>query len=117
MQWYGERSIESLSDFYKDYHRRLGRSIEHIRTIQMIKLATEVGEALQEFEGTHDYNPRKGTYGSDEKVAQELGDVIGTAMVSLFLFCSDPEKVSEDTVEKFHSRVKEYQEKEEKKIK
>lgn len=110
MKWYGDRSLESLSEFYASCHESMGRTVEQIRMIQLLKLCTETGEALKEFEGMYETNPRKGIYSTNAKVAEELGDVIGTAMIGLFLFCNDPEKVVEDTIEKFHTRMEALQE-------
>ena len=63
---------------------------QHERSIRLLKLAEEVGEVSAAYIGTTGQNPRKGTTHTPEDVADELCDVIVTAMVALHSFTDQP---------------------------
>ena len=49
----------------------------------IMKIAEELGEAVQAYIGVTGQNPRKGTYGTREDVQKELADVIVTAGIAM----------------------------------
>jgi NTP pyrophosphatase (non-canonical NTP hydrolase) len=67
-----------------------GGRTEHEITLRILKLAEEVGEVTQARLGVLGQNPRKGTTHTAEDVADELCDVIVTAMVALGSVVTDP---------------------------
>ncbi|WP_063856833.1 MazG-like family protein [Streptomyces cyaneogriseus] len=62
--------------------RRNGRDQQEI-SMRLLKLVEEAGEVAQAYIGTVGQNPRKGVTHTREDVADELCDVIITAMVAL----------------------------------
>ncbi|WP_079025016.1 MazG-like family protein [Streptomyces leeuwenhoekii] len=62
--------------------RQNGRSEQEI-SLRLLKLGEEAGEVAQAWIGTVGQNPRKGVTHTREDVADELCDVIITAMVAL----------------------------------
>lgn len=51
--------------------------------IAMLKIMEEAGEVADAWIGVRGTNPRKGPYGTESDVANELADVIITAMVAI----------------------------------
>lgn len=49
----------------------------------IMKIAEELGEAVQAYIGITGQNPRKGVYGTRDDVQKELADVIVTAGVAM----------------------------------
>lgn len=66
-----------------------GRSEQEI-TLRLLKLTEETGEVAQAWIGVQGQNPRKGVTHSREDVADELCDVIVTAVVALASVVDDP---------------------------
>lgn len=66
-----------------------GRSREEI-TLRLLKLTEEVGEVAQAWIGVQGQNPRKGVTHTAADVADELCDVIVTALVALSSVVDDP---------------------------
>lgn len=64
----------------------------HETAMRLLKLTEEVGEVSQAYAGLLGQNPRKGQTHTETDVADELCDVIVTAMVALHGFTDDPEK-------------------------
>lgn len=62
----------------------------HETAMRLMKLSEEVGEVMQAFIGLQGQNPRKGVTHTEADVADELCDVIVTAMVALHQFAPDP---------------------------
>lgn len=62
--------------------RQNGRSQQEI-SLRLLKLVEESGEVAQAYIGTVGQNPRKGVTHTNADVADELCDVIITAMVAL----------------------------------
>ena len=60
--------------------------------LRLLKLTEETGEVAQAYIGATGQNPRKGVTHSPEDVADELCDVIVTAMVALHSFTDQPEQ-------------------------
>ncbi|WP_037570633.1 MazG-like family protein [Phaeacidiphilus oryzae] len=58
--------------------------------MRLMKLGEEAGEAMAAYIGLIGQNPRKGRTHEREDVADELCDVIVTAMVALHSFADDP---------------------------
>ncbi|MDH6576848.1 MazG-like family protein [Kitasatospora sp. MAP5-34] len=67
-------------------------SSDHETAMRLMKLSEEVGETMQAYIGAIGQNPRKGVTHSPADVADELCDVIVTAMVALDRFTPDPEQ-------------------------
>ncbi|MFC8447618.1 MazG-like family protein [Kitasatospora sp. NPDC057223] len=57
---------------------------------RLLKLTEEVGEVSSAYIGTVGQNPRKGVTHTNDDVADELCDVIVTAMVALHRFTDNP---------------------------
>lgn len=62
---------------------------EHELACRVMKLGEETGEVVAAYIGMTGQNPRKGVTGTVEDVADELCDVIVTAMVALRTFTGD----------------------------
>lgn len=58
--------------------------------LRLLKVTEEAGEAAAAYIGATGQNPRKGTTHTPTDVADELCDVIVTAMVALHSFTPDP---------------------------
>jgi NTP pyrophosphatase (non-canonical NTP hydrolase) len=65
---------------------------EQETALRLMKLTEETGEVAQAYIGYTGQNPRKGITHSRNDVADELCDVIVTAMVALHRFAEDPGK-------------------------
>lgn len=59
-------------------------------SLRLLKLSEEVGEVAQAWIGATGQNPRKGVTHTTSDVADELTDVIVTAMVAMASISSDP---------------------------
>lgn len=66
-----------------------GRSVHEI-TLRLLKISEEAGEVAQAWIGYIGQNPRKGVTNTSADVADELCDVIVTAMVALGSVIDDP---------------------------
>ena len=66
-----------------------GRSPQET-TLRILKITEEAGEVAQAWIGVQGQNPRKGVTHSREDVADELCDVIVTALVGLTSVVDDP---------------------------
>lgn len=82
-QW---TTIRELTAWLDDQN---GRSEKEV-TLRLLKLSEEVGETSQAWIGVIGQNPRKGVTHSREDVADELCDVIVTALVALASVSDDP---------------------------
>ncbi|MFG2004190.1 MazG-like family protein [Spirillospora sp. NPDC048911] len=61
----------------------------------ILKIAEELGEAVQAYLGVTGQNPRKGVYGSRDDVQKELADVILTAGIAMIgVADGDPDQAS-----------------------
>ena len=78
---------------------------EHERAMRLMKLTEETGEVMQAYIGMTGQNPRKGVTHTAEEVADELCDVIVTAMVALHQFTEEPAKVFKAKVQRIAERV------------
>lgn len=65
---------------------------DHETAMRLMKLTEEVGEVMQAYIGATGQNPRKGITHTRADVADELCDVIVTAMVALHCFADAPEQ-------------------------
>jgi NTP pyrophosphatase (non-canonical NTP hydrolase) len=65
---------------------------EHETAMRLMKLGEEAGEVMRAYIGLQGQNPRKGVTHTKADVADELCDVIVTAMVALHGFTPDPEQ-------------------------
>jgi NTP pyrophosphatase (non-canonical NTP hydrolase) len=63
---------------------------DHEQAMRLMKLSEETGEVAQAYIGMTGQNPRKGITHSRNDVADELCDVIVTAMVALHAYTPDP---------------------------
>ena len=82
-QW---ATIRELVDWLDDQN---GRSREET-SLRILKITEEAGEVAQAWIGVIGQNPRKGVTHSREDVADELCDVIVTALVALSSVVDDP---------------------------
>jgi NTP pyrophosphatase (non-canonical NTP hydrolase) len=71
---------------------RLNGASEQETALRLMKLTEETGEVAQAYIGYTGQNPRKGITHTRHDVADELCDVIVTAMVALHRFAEDPAK-------------------------
>lgn len=67
-----------------------GAQQDHETAMRLMKLGEETGEVMQAYIGMQGQNPRKGVTHTASDVADELCDVIVTAMVALHAFSSAP---------------------------
>lgn len=77
----------------------------HETAMRLLKLGEEVGEVSQAYIGATGQNPRKGTTHSAGDVADELCDVIVTAMVALHSFVDDPAQHFGEKIQRIAARV------------
>lgn len=77
----------------------------HQTAMRLMKLSEEVGEVTEAYIGMVGQNPRKGVTHSASDVADELCDVIVTAMVALGSFADDPEQHLATKLAKIAARV------------
>lgn len=75
--------------------------------VRLMKLSEEVGEVMQAYIGFVGANKRKGMYATADDVANELTDVIITAMVALYDWTLGPEELLKLKVRALSMRVKE----------
>ena len=80
-------------------------SSEHEQAMRLMKLSEETGEVMQAYIGMTGQNPRKGITHTAADVADELCDVIVTAMVALHQFTDQPAEVFEAKVQRIAERV------------
>jgi len=76
------------------------------RALRLFKLAEETGEVASAYIGTIGQNPRKGVTHSATDVADELCDVIITAMVALHGFADDPAEHFADKLARVAARAR-----------
>ncbi|MFC9794691.1 MazG-like family protein [Streptomyces sp. NPDC057695] len=76
-------TIRSLAARFTALDTERGISAEEQWTLQVLKLAEEVGEAAQAVIGVRAVNPRKGRSHEWEQVQEEVVDAVITGMVSL----------------------------------
>ena len=88
-----------------DYYARSGDHRVHLLNRQMVQLTSELGEVADALIGATGANERKGFTHSYEEVADELGDIALTAIMTLFYCADDPELVIRDTLAKYINRI------------
>lgn len=76
--------------------------------MRLMKLTEEAGEVMQAYIGMVGQNPRKGVTHSRADVADELCDVIVTAMVALHSFTDDPEQHLATKIQTIADRSREH---------
>jgi NTP pyrophosphatase (non-canonical NTP hydrolase) len=94
----------TIADLVAWLDRSNGRS-EHEITLRIVKLFEEAGEAAQARIGMLGQNPRKGATHTSADLADELVDVIVTAMVALSSVTEDPQAVFEAKLQAIADRV------------
>lgn len=77
----------------------------HETAMRLMKLSEETGEVMQAYIGATGQNPRKGLTHSRADVADELCDVIVTAMVALHSFTPDPAGHFTEKIHRIAARV------------
>ncbi|MFD0405549.1 MazG-like family protein [Kitasatospora sp. NPDC127116] len=87
-----------------DWLDRVNGTGEHETAMRLMKITEEAGEVTQAYIGTIGQNPRKGVTHERSDVADELCDVIVTAMVALHRFTDDPERHLAEKVQRIDSR-------------
>ena len=78
---------------------------EQETALRLIKVTEEAGEVASAYIGATGQNPRKGVTHTSTDVADELCDVIVTAMVALHSFCANPGRHFADKVNTITSRA------------
>jgi NTP pyrophosphatase (non-canonical NTP hydrolase) len=79
---------------------------EQENALRLLKLAEEVGEVSQAYINYQGQNPRKAhTPGSREDVADELVDVVVTALTALYSFTDDPPALVADKLDRILTRL------------
>jgi hypothetical protein len=73
--------------------------------LRLMKLSEEVGEVMEAFIGQAGANKRKGFSHTELDVANELCDVVITAMVALHDWVEDPEAYLESKIAALRARV------------
>jgi hypothetical protein len=66
----------------------------------IMKIAEELGEAVQAYIGVTGQNPRKGIYGTREDVQNELADVVVTAGVAMIAIAEGDHNEARTQLEK-----------------
>lgn len=74
-------------------------------SVRLMKLSEEVGEVMEAYIGLVGANKRKGYSHDGLDVADELCDVVITAMVSLHDWVVDPEDYLKDKLETLQARI------------
>jgi NTP pyrophosphatase (non-canonical NTP hydrolase) len=78
---------------------------EQETALRLLKVTEEAGEVAAAYIGMQGQNPRKGVTHNPVDVADELCDVIVSAMVALHSFCANPGRHFADAVNEVTSRV------------
>ncbi|KUM99397.1 hypothetical protein AQI95_39690 [Streptomyces yokosukanensis] len=76
-------TIQRLADTFSRFDAEKGLAPEEQWTLQVLKLAEEVGEAAQAVIGARGTNPRKGHSHTWADVQDEVADAVITGMVTL----------------------------------
>lgn len=96
---------------YRDLYETLAAHQDQIRTdhsgpeVRLMKLSEEVGEVMSAYIGVVGANKRKGHYASGVDVANELCDVVITAMVALHDWTDNPEALLKQKLQALKERV------------
>lgn len=88
------------------WHAITGFQGEDDKAPRILKLNEEIGEVSQAYIGYRGLNKRKGFTHTAEDVANELCDVIVTAMVALEDYVIEPDKYFGEFVTKLIERVR-----------
>ncbi|MCX4470481.1 MazG-like family protein [Micromonospora sp. NBC_01655] len=75
------------------------------QTLQILKVTEEAGEVASAWIGTVGQNPRKGITHTTDDVADELADVVLTALVAIAGLGLDPQRVVGNCVAKVAARL------------
>lgn len=94
----------TIADLVAWLDRSNGRDAHEV-TLRIMKIGEEFGEVVQARIGALGQNPRKGHTHTDADVADELCDVIVTAMVALGSVAGDPQSVFEAKLQRITDRV------------
>lgn len=97
---------------YRDIHRKIRDSAPSQKggrgpLLRLIKLQEEAGEVAQAVIGHTGANARKGHTHAMTDVAEELADVVITAMVAMHDWTDDPERLLKRKLEGLLVRIKE----------
>jgi NTP pyrophosphatase (non-canonical NTP hydrolase) len=99
-----DRTWTTIADLVAWLDRSNGRD-PHEVTLRILKIGEEFGEAVEARIGELGQNPRKPSSHTRQDLADELGDVIVTAMVALASCVDDPQTVFEEKLRKIADRV------------
>lgn len=78
---------------------------EHETAMRLLKVTEEAGEAAQAYITSRGQNPRKPKTGTDHDVADELVDVVVTALTALHSFALNPQAHFEAKLRQIRDRV------------
>lgn len=96
---------------YRDLYEKLAAHQDRVRVdhsgaeVRLIKLVEEIGEVGNAYIGVVGANKRKGVYADSDRVAEELCDVVITAMVALHDWTGNPEALLKAKVQKLKIRM------------
>lgn len=91
-------TIGRLAEHFSAWDDERGVSREEQWSLQVLKLAEEVGEAAQAVIGARGTNPRKGRSHSWDDVRDEVADTVITGMVTLARLLGDDARRHFDAV-------------------
>ncbi|WOX20591.1 MazG-like family protein [Streptomyces solicathayae] len=91
-------TIGRLAEHFAAWDDARGMAREEQWSLQILKLAEEVGEAAQAVIGARGTNPRKGHSHSWEDVRDEVADCVITGMVALARLLGDQARPHFDAV-------------------
>ncbi len=100
-----DRTWGTIAELVAWLDRENGRTPEELM-LRLLKIGEEFGEVAAAYIGMTGQNPRKGTTHTQQDVADELGDVIVTAMVALASLVDDPERVFTAKLRRIADRVR-----------
>lgn len=81
-----------------------------ILPIQLLKVQEEAGEAAAALIGAYGYNPRKGVTHSKEDIANELADVVISALIGIRMAGFDLNDVITKQAAKTYARLDQFRE-------
>jgi NTP pyrophosphatase (non-canonical NTP hydrolase) len=95
---------EKIRDLVAWLDRNNG-SGEHETAMRLLKVTEEAGEAAQAYITSRGQNPRKPKSGTDHQVADELVDVVVTALTTLYSFTPNPQAHFEAKLRQIRDRA------------
>jgi len=95
---------DTIRDLVAWLDRSNGTS-DHETSMRLLKVTEEAGEAAQAYITSRGQNPRKPKTGGDHQVADELVDVVVTALTALHSFAPNPQAHFEAKLRQIRERI------------